>query len=268
MKNYLAVLTLCIAVCTVSARADQITVLGSAYTFAVLGASTVTNTGPTTIFGNLGLAPGTSITGFPPGVVTGGVINNNNAAAITAQSNAFSAYNFLAGLSPTQNLTGQDLGGLTLTPGVYSFASSAQLTGTLTLDFQGLSNVDIVLQVGSTLTTASGSSIVIINQGTNDNVYYQVGSSATLGTGSTFLGDILAQTSITLETAVDIPCGSALALNGAVTLDSDIVHNCSTTGSDVTPFAPPTPIPEPGTLVMVGTGLLAAAGAFRRRLFA
>ena len=131
-----------------------------------------------------------------------------------------------AGLAPTQNLTGQNLGGLTLTPGVYSFSSSAQLTGTLTLDAQGDPNALFVFQIGSTLTTASNSSVVFINGGQGNNTFWQVGSSATLGTGTAFTGNILALASITLTTGANIRCGRALARNGAVTQDHNNIDPC------------------------------------------
>ena len=231
----------------------------------------MTNTGPSLLSGNLGLYPGSSITGFTPRVVTNGSMYVGNGVAMTAQADALAGYTLLKGRAPNQVLTGQDLGGMLLTPGVYFFASSAQLTGALTLDFQGVNNADVVFQIGSTLTTASGSTVNIIHQGLNDNVYYQIGSSATLGTGSTLQGDLLANTSITLTTGADITCGSAIALNGAVTLDTNRITNCSTTGSDVTPVggsSTASPVPEPDTFGLLATGLLGAAGAFRRRFAA
>jgi Ice-binding-like/Putative Ig domain len=199
--------------------------LGTAQSFAVLGGSTVTNTGPSAINGNVGVSPGTSITGFPPGVVSGGVLHAGDATAGQAQSDLTTAYNAIAGTACNVDLTGQDLGGLTLTPGVYCFSSSAFLTGALTLDLQGNPNAVFLFKIGSTLTTASGSSVRLINSGTATcptNLYWQVGSSATFGTGSSFLGNVLALTSITLTTSAGLN-GRALARNGAVTLDTNTV---------------------------------------------
>ncbi len=224
-------------------------ILGSADAFGILGASAVTNTGPSVVDQDLGVWPGTSITGFPPGTVLG-TIHNDDAVAMQAQADALTGYNILAGLALTQTLTGQDLGGLTLDPGVYFFASSAQLTGQLTLDFQGLNNVMIVFQIGSTLTTASASSVLVINPGVNDQVFWQVGSSATLGTTTDFYGSVIADQSVTLNTNATINCGRAIALNAAVTMDTNTVDtgNCAMTAAT----------PEPATLSLVGTGLITA----------
>ena len=178
--------------------------LGTASTFGVLAATTVTNTGLTVVNGNLGVSPGTAVTGFPPGMVVNGTINAGNAVAAQAQSNATVAFNNLASQACDFNLSGQDLGGKTLAPGVFCFDSSAFLTGTLTLDAQGDPNAVFIFKVGSTLTTASNSSVVVINNGTFCNAFFQVGSSATLGTNTSFRGNILALTSITLTTGISL----------------------------------------------------------------
>ncbi len=198
--------------------------LGTAETFVVLGASTVTNTGTSVLTGDLGLSPGLSITGFPPGVVNG-TTYVGGAVAMQAQSDLVTAYNDLAGQACDTELTGVDLGGLTLPPGAYCFSSSAQLTGTLTLDAQGDPNAVFVFQIGSSLTTASSSVVEVINGGSQCNVFWQVGSSATLGTSTVFAGSILALTSITSTTSADVS-GQLLALNGAVTLDTITAAVC------------------------------------------
>ena len=233
--------------------------LGTAGSFGVLAGSTVTNTGSIEVLnGSVGVWPGLAVTGFPPGIVNApGTIHLGDAVAQTAQSDLTTAYNVAAGLARTGTLTGQDLGGLTLTPGVYFFASSAQLTGKLTLNNLGNPNALFVFQIGSTLTTASNSSVVFSNSLTDSNVFWQVGSSATLGTTTSFQGNILALTSITLNTGATIGCGSALAQNGAVTLDSNVIGGGC--GSATT-------VPEPGTLSLLGTGLAILAGAARRRM--
>ncbi len=202
--------------------------MGTANAFAVMGGQTVTNTGTSVIQGDLGVGPGIAITGFPPGIVLPpGTIHAGDAVALQAQSDITVAYNDLAGRPRDFDLTGQDLGGRTLTPGVYYFSSSAQLTGTLTLDFQGNSDALFVFQVGSTLTTASNSSVVMINGGGEDlegcEVYWQIGSSATLGTTTSFVGNIVALTSISLNNGANIVSGRALARNGAVTLDTNSI---------------------------------------------
>ena len=196
-------------------------ILNSAGSFAVLGASTVTSTGATVLNGNLGLYPGTAITGFGPGIVNG-TTNIADATAQQAQSDALAAYGILLGETSIQNLTGQDLGGLTLTPGVRNFDSSALLTGTLILDGQGNNAARFDFLIGSTLTTASDSTILLINGAQSENIFWQVGSSATLGSSTTFSGSILADQSITLNAAASL-AGRALALNGAVTLNGNVI---------------------------------------------
>jgi len=244
--------------------------LGTASTYAVLGATTVTNTGSSVLSGNAGVYSGTAITGFPPGDVINGSIYAGNAPALGAQIDALSGFTSLNGLSSTGNLTGQNLGGMVLGPGVYTYSSSAELSGSpLTLDFEDLNDATIVLQIGSTLTTASGSSVMVENLGTDDNVYYAVGSSATLGTNSVLLGDIIAEDSVTLTTGADITCGGVIALTGAVALDTNDITNCSASGSDVSSVVDsPTVTPEPESFALLTTGLLAGAGFFRRRFFA
>src|SRR3984957_1275016 len=194
--------------------------LGAAQDVAILGASTITNTGPTTIIGNIALSPGSAITGFPPGVVLGGAIHINDALAVQAHADTFTAFNKLAGETVTANLTGTNLGGLTLTPGVYHFNTSAQLTGTLQLNTGGNPNAAFHFQIGSTLTTGSGSAVVVLglNGASDPNIFWQVGSSATIGTGTVFDGNILALTSITLDPGASLSVGRALSINGAVTM--------------------------------------------------
>ena len=217
------------AVCSPnSAWAQTAPSMGAAQSFAVLGASTVANTGSTVVTGDVGVSPGSAITGFPPGVVTG-TIHAADAVAAQAHSDASAAYNvLLAEACPlANNLNGQDLGTLTLLPGVYCFASSAQLTGTLNLNAAGNPNAIFVFKIGSTLTTASNSAVVV-SGGSPCNVFFQVGSSATLGTGTQFSGNIIALASITLTTGVSVSGGS-YALIGAVTMDTNSATACQGT---------------------------------------
>lgn len=202
-----------------SASAD---ILGTAQNFAVLAGSTVTSTGPTIITGDLGVWPGTAVVGFPSGIVSG-TIHASDAVAQQAQSDVTTAYVALAGMALTQDLTGVDLGGLTLQPGVYFFSSSAFLTGTLTLDALGNPDALFVFQIGSTLISSSNSSVVMVNAADACDLYWQVGSSATLGTDSAFQGNILALASITMNTRASLIAGRALARTGAVTMDSNVI---------------------------------------------
>ena len=227
-----------------SAEAATTTVdLGTAAPFAVLAGSTVTNTGDTVLAGDLGLSPGTSITGFPPGTYTGSKDVADGVAA-RAQSDLTTAYDTAAGASSTDNVTGKDLGGMTLTPGVYTASSSMTLNGTLTLS--GSASSVFIFQAGTTLTTGqTGPAAVAFTGGaTACNVFWQVGTSATLDTLTTsFAGTILAYTSATLLTGVPVD-GRVLARNGAVTLDDNAitVPTCSAPTSTSTPTPAPTTI--------------------------
>jgi uncharacterized repeat protein (TIGR01451 family) len=205
--------------------------------FAVLGGQTVTNTGSSVITGNLGVSPGSAVTGFPPGLVIGGTIHAADAVALQAQNDTVTGYDSLAGQACTSDMTDQDLAGKSLVPGVYCFSSSAQLTGTLTLNGGGDANGVWVFKTGSTLTTGSSSFVLLTNGARPCNVFWQVGSSATLGTSSSFVGSIFALTSITLTTGANLS-GRALARNGAVTLDTNNIAPAACVSSG--PLIPPT----------------------------
>lgn len=207
--------------------ADAPVGLGTAGSYAVLGGQTVTNTGPTVLGGDLGVSPGTALTGFPPGQVLG-TEHAGDANATQAQSDLTIAYNDAAG-RPSSASVGVFVSE-TLLPGVYTAASAMAVNGALTLDGQGDANSVFIFQAGSTLTTASGSSIVLTNSAQACNIFWQVGSSATLGTGTSFKGNIMALTSISATTGVTIE-GRALARNGSVTLDTNLFvrPGCATT---------------------------------------
>ena len=213
--------------------------LGTAGSFAVLAGTAVTNTGPSSISGNLGVSPGTAVTGFPPGIVSNGTIHSADGVAAAAQSDLTTAYNDAAGRSPTASVPGFIGGGQTLAPGVYKASSSLDVGGLLTLDAGGDPNAVFIFQAPSTLVTDSASSIILTGDAQACNVFWQVGSSATLGTSSAFSGSILALTSITVTTG-DTIAGRALARNGAVTLDDDTITVPACATSSPTPTATPT----------------------------
>lgn len=267
--------------------------LGSAQSFAVLGHAGVTNghnasNKTTQIYGNVGVTPGSSITGFyPDGSVSGGAIHNNDGVAQLAMADATKAYNILADLPFTYNYSDIALGSAgytTLTPGVYHFDSSALLTGALTLDFQGNPDADFIFQIGSTLTSASGSSVKVVNGNSQSGVYWQVGSSATLGTDTSFAGNILALASVGLNPRAEIMCGRAIALTGAVALTDNRISNNSTQGSgnDCSDFGSngfsefsggsgtpgPAPVPEPSTMLLSGIGLAGLVIFLKRKQYA
>ncbi len=215
---------------TVFAAATAID-LGTASSYAVLAGTTVTNTGPSTVQGDLGVSPGAAVTGFPPGAVTAGVIHAADANAGSAQADVVTAYNAAAAQPTTDNIAA-DMAGLTLIPGVYT-GGGLSLSGTLTLDAQGDPNAVFVFQAASTLVLASSSQVSLVNGAQACNVFWQVGSSATIGTNAQFVGTVLALTSIAAETNASID-GRLLARNGAVTLDSNTFTRSSCQASATT----------------------------------
>jgi len=198
--------------------------LGSAASFVVLAQATVTNTGLTIVNGDLGLSPGASVTGFPPGIVNG-TIQIDNAPAIAGMASLATAYNAIVAIPSGTTVSG-DLGGQILFPGVYTAASSLAITtGNLTLDAQGDPNAVWIFQIGSTLTTAPTiGNVVLVNGAQASNVFWQVGSSATIGTNTTFAGTILADTSVSVTTGATLngrALAGAVAPSGAATLDTN-----------------------------------------------
>ncbi len=222
--------------------------LATSANYSVLAGQTVTNTGPSVLAESVGLYPGTSVPGFPPGIVNApATIEVATPVALQAQSDLVTAYDNAAGRSVEFTQTNPDLVGQTLIPGVYAGSSKAplSLSGQLVLDGQNNGSAVFIFQTDSTLITSSGSTIELINGASECNVFWQVGSSATLGSGSVFVGNILALTSVTVETGVVVH-GRALARNGAVTLDNDVFTQPSCTPSTAT-AAPTTSTTAPAT---------------------
>ena len=226
--------------------------LGTADSFGVLAGSGITNTGPTTITGDIGTFPNTSVTGSASVTLSG---TNHAGDSVTqgAKSDLVTAYTTAAGQGPTTAISADPVG-TTLQPGVYNSASEIGLSGVLTLDGGGDPAAVWVFQAGSSLTTASGSTIALVNGAQACHVYWQVGSSATLGTNSTFRGTIMALTSISLQTGARVD-GRVLARNGAVTLDTNtITRSACITGTTPTATATPTSTTTPGPTTPASSG--------------
>lgn len=278
------------------AQALATSILDSAQSFAVLGGSAVSNTGSTTLNGDLGVYPGSAITGGPPLITFIGASTIHNTPlgldpiSKQAQLDETNAYNVLKGQPFTMDLTGHDLGTSgtlpigTLNPGIYNFSSTAQLNGPLTLDAQNIPGALFVFQIGTALTTASASSVNVINGDANLGVFWLLGvhggagtGSATLGTTTSFAGNILALDSITLNNSAKILCGRAFAQVGAVSMDTNTIsNNCTTFHNDTTRsdfgsagfsggVVGVGVVPEPEVYVMLAAGLGLMGFVARRR---
>ena len=238
----LAVLAATLLVTPSSAHAAATSIsLGAAESYGVLAATTVTSSGFTTVAGNVGVSPGSAVTGFPPGIVTGGTIHTADSSSSQAQTDLATAYAAAAG-QPVDTVLPADVGGLTLAPGVYHATTSLAVNGTVTFDAQGDPGAVFLIQTGTTLITGTNSAVDVINGGFQSNVFWQIGSSATLGVSTDFAGTLMAFTSVTVNTGASI-AGRALAVNGAVTLDTNDVSRPS---APTVPDAPTALTVDPG----------------------
>ena len=309
MKTMKLAIPLLVALAYGPSQALAAPILGSDLaSFAVLGASTVTNIPTSTIVGNVGVYAGTSITGFSSSPnsavadtqVTTGMVHTTTALAQSAQGQLTTAIGNLGSLGAGNTLINPDLAGLVLSPGIYTVpAGTTNLSGAVTLDGQGNADAFWLFQMPSTLITSSGSDVKLINTGAGAGVFWNVGSSATLGSTTSFEGNILASASITLDTGATIGCGRALASTGAVTMDTNTINavDCTGTGAvgsnglsgsgldfvadkgwvvigaerpgaGTVVSVPGTvlSVPEPGTIALFGFGLMGLALSQRRNL--
>jgi hypothetical protein len=229
--------------------------LGTAESFSVLAGSTVTNTGPTTMFGDLGLSPGSSVTGAPHVL---GATHVDDAVAIEAKNSLTTAYNDAAS-RPSNGSAGTDLSGQVFLPGVRTASSSLLLSsGSVTLDAQGNPNAVFIFQIGSTLITGSNTSVALVNGAQACNVFWEVGSSATLGTGTSFVGTVMASATITANTAATIH-GRLLAQTGAVNLDTNTITTSNCAAGTETPTA--AEVASGTTTIPAGSGASRSTGA-------
>jgi len=250
LKRGIAGAVLAVAFALVAAPAAQAAPvdLATASPFVVLGGTTVTNEGPSVLNGDLGVSPGTALTGFGAPAVVNGATHANDAVAAQAQLDLTNAYNVAAGqpVAPANDLSGTDLGNRVLTAGTYRYNAGALLTGPLTLDAQGDPDAEFVFQIGAELTTESASSVLLVNGASPCNVYWQVGSSAAIGTTTQFVGSLMALTSISLNNGATVE-GRMLARNGQVSLINNVLTAPTCASGSTSPPSDSTPPPSSET---------------------